>query len=388
MALYFACLLISFFFYSNTQHCVSDVQKLDKTQLQWSNSSKPPLWIRYPNSSIYHSICLDSFLDDMFDSPLNELTNVTIRQIFDAYTANNCILYIHGGLIRDILEGDPSHDIDVEFTCDNHLALKICQNLLGNTEMQFNVSLCYTNDFGYLFIGRRNIDTGIEGKLMQESMFNIENQEYTPNMLYYELKNRVIFDLGTGVEDIKHHQIKIPVTPELRDLWLYGSNATIGLPDSPLLLKWFVLKKVCRYWKLKVLGYIDYESDKTFLVEKINELWDSPNYPMKYIFNIFLCEALGGRFIVPNMNCTYKFAIPDEKSEFCIKYMHELYLDLHSLQNGKIYFEINEMVAYTKCHIFHNKISQGLGNFSGKLETLGINLIIILIAIIIANIKN
>jgi len=375
-------LIFGLLFLSNSQHCVSDAKEQDKTGLLWPAPSFVPPWVLYPASRIYGSVCLDSFLQNMFQSPLNELTNITIQQILDTYIANKCPFYLHGGLLRDVLEGDPSHDIDIAFPCDPNLALSICKGLLGATELEQNVSLCYTNEVGYLFIGRRKIDTGIEGKYWEDSFFHLENQEYTPNMLYYDMMNGVIIDLNTGVEDIELHQIRIPVKPQLRDLWLFSANTSIGLPETPLFQKWLVLKKVCRYWKLKAKGYRDSaEGDKAYLVGKVNDLWDSPNYPIKFAFLMFLCESLGGHF--GNFTCYvpggYK-SISDDKILFCRKYMHELYLDIQGLQDGRIFNEINEIVAYTKCHNYHNTIiPKQSANFIGKLEGMSINMILMVL---------
>ena len=376
--------LLSLFLLSNSQHCVSDVKQIDKTGLLWPAPSFVPPWVLYPDSRIYSSICLDSYLENMFSEPLNNLTNVTFKQILSTYASNRCPFYLHGGLLRDVLEGDPSHDVDIAFSCSPQMVLKICKDLLGATEIEHNVSLCYINEaVGYAFIGQRRIDTGIEGKYWEDSFFHVETQEYTPNMLYYDQLNGVIVDLNTGVDDIRYHQIRIPVKSHLRDLWLYTANKTIGLEETPLYQKWLILKKVCRYWKLRAKGYTDYPGDdKAYLVGKINELWDSPNYPIKYAFRVFLCEALGGHFDTPNMTCRvpggYK-SITDDKILFCRNYMHELYLDIQTLQGGRIFSEINEMVAYTHCHNYHSSIYKGEGNFIGRLEGLTMNLVILIV---------
>jgi len=365
-------------FLSNSQHCVSDVEELEKSTLIWSGFVLS--WFLDPTTKIYRSICLESFIENMFQSPLNELTNITFQEILEAYAANNCPVYLHGGLLRDILKGDPSHDIDLSFSCDSELAVSICKNLLGETEQSKNVSLCYGNKMGYIFIGRRKIDTGLEGKYWHESKFYQE--EYTPNMLYYDLKNRVIIDMNTGVEDIRKQQIRIPVEPLLWDLWLFTPNKTISLPEVPFLEKWFVLRKVCRYWKLKVKGYTDSPGDdKSYLIGKINDLWDSPNYPMRHVFHEFLCEALGGRFYSSDFTCVVPggfLTVSDDKIMFCKKYMHELYMDIQGLQDGRIFREINEMVSYTKCHDYHNNLYKGSANFIGKIEGMSLKMILII----------
>ena len=369
-----------------SQHCVVDVEEIDKSGLVWPSPTFVPPWVLYPFSHIYSSVCLNSFLDNMFKSPLNELTNITFQEIFDAYKAHNCPFYLHGGLLRDVLEGDPSHDIDIAFPCDPQLALSICESLLNETETIHNVSLCYVNAVGYIFIGRRKIDTGIEGKYWEESFFHIENQEYTPNMLYYDMLNGVIIDMASGVEDIKYHQIRIPVKKNIWDLWLYTVNKSIGLVDAPIFQKWLVLKKVCRYWKLRAKGYKDYGvDDKNYLIGKVNELWDSPNYPIKYAFNVFLCEALGGRFFNSSCHIEGGFkSITDDKILFCRNYMHQLYMDIQGLKDGRVFSEINEMVAYTKCHNYHSTIYKGSSaNFVGKIRMMSLLIFMMLMIIIL-----
>ncbi len=358
----------------NFQHCVSDVSEIDKSGLLWPCPSFVPPWVLYPFSKIYSSPCLDSYISNMFLAPLNELTNITFSEIFDAYASNKCPMYLHGGLLRDVLEGDPSHDIDMSYPCDPVLALSICESLFHETEVLHNVSLCYTNPGGYLFIGRRKIDTGIEGKNWEEAFFHVENQEYTPNMLYYDMMNKVIIDMTTGVEDIMYHQIRIPVKPNLWDLWLFTANKSIGSLNTPFFQKWLILKKVCRYWKLRAKGYKDYDTNsRDYLIKKVDELWDSENYPIKDAFNQFICESFGGRFYLEICHLEGGFkGITDDKIVFCKKYMHELYMDLQGIKNGRVVRELNEMVAYTKCHQSHDY--RGLGLFG---ERMGSGLIVI-----------
>jgi len=60
--------------------------------------------------------------------------------------------------------------------------------------------------------------------------------------------------------------------------------------------------------------------------------------------------------------------------------MHELYLDIQGLQDGRIFNEINEIVAYTKCHNYHNTIiPKQSANFIGKLEGMSINMILMVL---------
>lgn len=340
----------------SSQNCISDVHDIGKEGLVWPKPSYVPPWVLYPGSKIYESPCLNAYLADMFRLPLNELTNVTFQQILDTFTENNCPFYIHGGLLRDVLSGDPSHDLDFSYSCEPEAAFQICKGILGDVENQTNVSLCYVNYMGYMFIGRRFIDTGLEGKQWEDAFFHIEKQEYTPNMLYFDLVNSVIVDLSTGVEDIATKTIRIPVRPQLWDLWLFTSNKTIGSESMSVYYKSLILKKVARYWKLKTKGYKDFDnSTKNYLLDKVSQYWDSPNYPMKYTFKVFICEALGGKIVKNYTTCRLSTSyedIPADKILFCKKYMKELSLDFPVLQEGRIFQEIHNMVAYTKCYDF------------------------------------
>lgn len=299
----------------------------------------------------------------MFEAPLNNLTNLTIKEIFNEFTLRKCPFYLHGGLIRDVLRGDPSHDVDVCASCPATRIYEICKSLLGNTEEKHNVSLCYVNEYGYLFIGRRFVDIGIEGQYWEDSFFHQENQEFTPNMLYYDVLNSMLIDFSTGVEDIKSHQIRIPVKEKFWDRWLFTANTTIKNENMPLFVKWLVLKKVCRYWKLKAKGYMDYDNKtKAFLIGKIQSLWNSKAYPMNYAFKVFLCQALGGKVMPQNMSCYIEGEIPVEKITFCQQYLHEVYLDLRLVENGRIFNEINQMVKGTQCYN-HYVLVENYGNY-------------------------
>lgn len=362
-----------------SQHCIDDVQQVEKSGLVWPFPTFVPPWVLYPDSRVYQSICLDNFLANMFQSPLNELTNITIQEILDTYTENKCPFYLHGGLLRDVLSGDPSHDIDISFSCDTETAFQICKNILGESEIEHNISMCYVNSVGYIFIGRRFIDTGIEGKYWELSMFHVENQEYTPNMLYYDLINRFIVDLSTGVEDIQKHQIRIPVRQPLWDLWFYTSNRSLGSESMPVYYKWLILKKITRYWKLRAKGYADYNLEtKNYLRDKVSYYWDSKQYPMQYAFKMFLCETFSGRMNQWNMHCITPTAyrdIPEATILFCQKYMHEIYLDFYDIQEGRIVEEINEMVYGTKCFNYHLMVKREQkfgGSFGERVDTLNI----------------
>lgn len=338
-------------FLTLTQHCISDVTPIEKTGLMWLTPNFVPPWLLYPESKLYESQCLTNYLETMFDSPLNNLTNITIKEISNEFTLRKCPFYLHGGLIRDILRGDPSHDVDVSVACPVEKIYEICKSLLKETEEKHNVSLCFVNEYGYMFIGRRFIDIGIEGHYWEDSFFHQENQEFTPNILYYDALNSMIIDLSTGVEDIQNHQIRIPVKEKFWDRWLFTANTTVKNENMPLFAKWIVLKKVCRYWKLKAKGYMDYDNKtKAFLIGKIQSLWNSKAYPMNYAFKMFLCQALGGEVLTNNNTCFVEGEIPSEKITFCQKYLHEVYLDLRVVENGRIFNEINEMVKGTLCY--------------------------------------
>ena len=126
-------------------------------------------------------------------------------------------------------------------------------------------------------------------------------------------------------------------------------------------------EKICRYWKLKVKGYVHYdEATKNYLLGKIESLWNNKAYPMKYTFSVFLCQALGGRIMDEDLNCHFlgdAQNITQDKISFCRQYMREIYLDVNGLQNGTIFNEINEMVAGTPCYNHYSFVSANYGEY-------------------------
>jgi len=218
-----------------------------------------------------------SRLNNLLDRTFETQTNVSYGMIMNAMAENNCSFYLHGGVVRDLLQGVDPHDVDGEYPCESEKLQELLLKLVSYSSLSFNV----TNN--YFYVGNRTLDVGVEGFNWNIAFFDLEKQEYTPNSLYFDTSNFFLIDLsGNGVEDAMKKQIRIPVERDDWDLWLFKTT------DGEYIMKKF-LRKIPRFWKLRAAGYNTDNSTLAYLKNVMINLWNDEVYQIKNIFFEYLC---------------------------------------------------------------------------------------------------
>ncbi len=284
-----------------------DVQVVDKTTLNFDFPNTTAPW-NLPSAQAYRS---ERFSEIFFNNILlghvpGLESEMTFQFVFHAFQTDGCMLYPHGGSVRDILLGLHPVDIDVEYSCT---AKQLKESCIRN----FGASLCHVTK-SYFYIGPRAGEEGLpddnefeqlEGVNWQDSLYAPKfAKEYTANTLSYDVNgNGVIIDVtGTGVLDTCNRHIRIPTSD-----WAAWRN------DS-YLKKNNGLQKIPRYWKLRAprknFSPLD-DATQQFIVNSTRDLWDATP-PMRNIFASFFCKAAGGTYQNQNATCLFSCPIDPE----------------------------------------------------------------------------
>ena len=259
--------------------------------LLWPSQNQPKPWLIFSSAKIYYSKCFNDKFNYYFSKIIPGSNNITFISFLQNLSLRNCLYYTHGGFVRDLINGVYPHDLDGQYSCRKEVLLEACGEILGP-------EFCYVDmNTSYFFIGNHSL----EGYSWNSSFFSLIDQEYTPDSLYYDHLNQVILDLtGNGLDDIKKTKIRIPVQRNQWDLWLLKNI------DDPV-RKVFALRKVPRYWKLKEIGFQDYDNvTLNYLTDKIANLWENTKFPMKLAFLLHFCWILDGNFDIKSEFCTPK----------------------------------------------------------------------------------
>lgn len=315
----------------------SDYQRITSyDSLIWPDPNTPLPWDIFPFIKIYSSQCINENFDAFFSKIIPFSNNITFSTFLQTLLQNGCVYYPHGGFVRDLVNSVYPHDLDGQYSCKTEEILKYCREILGE-------SFCSADrNSSFFFIGNHSL----EG-FNWNAFFSLEDQEYTPDSLYYDPLNKVLIDLsGNGLEDIMRTQIRIPVERSNWDKWLIKDN------DDPI-LRLYSLRKVPRYWKLKKIGFKDYnEETLRYLKNKIASLWDNNRYPMKNAFKLHFCWILDGKY----SDNTTKYCQPKDEMfdvERVIKFKEfiEIIMVEFDQMPKKVLKDLKKLIKETGCFL-------------------------------------
>ena len=306
---------------------------LNQRYVKWPYLTEFPPWEKYPSSQLFQSTCFANRLNKLYEITFNTSPNVSLGIIAKTMNENNCTLYLHGGVIRDIIQGVDAHDIDGEYSCKPEELLEILNKIL-NPDLIWAV---LTNN--YFHIGSRS-NLEIELFNWRISFFDLEEQEFTPNTLYFDTSNYMMIDLsGKGVEDAINKYIRIPVERDDWDLWLFKYSSS----NDPYLIQRF-LRKIPRFWKLKASGYSSPDnSTMNYLKNVMETLWNDEIFQIKNMFFGYLCFMTASEYNNQTIKCENHF-YTNKTKEFCEKLMVILKNDLSDIaqpvrNDTKTFFE-------------------------------------------------
>ncbi len=106
--------------------------------------------------TVYQSQGINKTMGAFLGQALKGIPNVTFGQVVQTYQDRGCKVYPHGGIVRDILNGDLFRDMDTYSTCSGEQLLEICHDFVG-------VEHCKVHPFGTVIRGKEgDLNAGLD----------------------------------------------------------------------------------------------------------------------------------------------------------------------------------------------------------------------------------
>lgn len=275
---------------SNQNPCDSIIQ-IDPQNLSWPYQGPSPYYAE-PSTKIYNSTAVTDLVNALKAEIVPGLPS-TFGQTFSVFQNAGCLLYIHGGGVRDFLLGLSPKDIDVEYSCSPSVLETACVQAYGNVS-------CHVSG-NYFYVGEKTPSSAfeeLEGVNWNGTIFAPPfTKEYTTNALSFDLNgNDVVIDIvGSGVNDTCSHLIRIPVP---KSDWLEWMTESEYFYNNGL-------AKLPRFWKLAATpkSYLPADNETlSFIKSNVEQLWDSI-YPVEDIFRKFYCNMVSGKLASDGSGC-------------------------------------------------------------------------------------
>ena len=207
------------------------------------------LWRSHSNTiKFFKSKKLDFLIDNIIKSKIPVL-NVSYKYIFDKILKLDWPgdVYIVDRTLRNLIIGQIPNDIDISVSCSNQDLNKLCRKY--NWEF-------YSSD-KFFTIGKKNSKNYLEGKNIQADIGPNWEGEFTMNMIYYDLKNKIIIDkTGLAIKHIKTNVIDFSAQNLFWD-------------------KWFSPDKFFRYIKFRLLNFQCNSDRKQYIYLKMRAVYSS-----------------------------------------------------------------------------------------------------------------
>ncbi len=219
----------------------------------------------------------------------------TLNYIFNRLNEENIKLFLHGGIVRDLLTGVRSADIDIIFDKDVQALKPLCEKYKFPCS-EIMVKEQYIN-FGV------NKGAGLEGSNLSKTfMAPLWEHESSINALAYDLQNNILIDItGYGLEDIVKGQFRLGAKP---DDWIKWAK------DA---------KRPFRYFKMIQKGFKPINTElHAFVTNYIRDNWESvynrpihKDYPIPWIKQILIKTMTQGT--IDEKTGEYKFGPTEDK---------------------------------------------------------------------------
>ena len=277
---------------SSPENPCTSITEIPTEQLTWPYEGTPP-WNAEPNTKTYNSTVVTASIN-ILRSEIVPRLSTTFEQTFKVFQDAGCLLYIHGGGVRDYLLGLSPKDIDIEYSCNPNILESTCVQSFGSES-------CHI--FGsYFYVGEASPTSAfevLEGVNWNGTIFAPAfTKEYTTNALSYDLNgNDIIIDIvGSGTNDTCSRFIRIPV-PE-SDWWKWMTESEYFSNNG--------IAKLPRFWKLSSTpkSYSPADEDTlSFITTNIKQLWGNTTYPIETTFRKFYCNMVSGKVATDGSGC-------------------------------------------------------------------------------------
>jgi len=164
-------------------------------------------WREFRKIRFYRSPTVTRVIGQILQTVIPEI-GVTYQTIIDEFLGQSwpISIFLHGGLLRDIMTSVVGNDVDITFSCSHYEMKTICDDRGWKSEIR--------EDIPYWVVGgASHFETKLEGfPLSFNGLAPFHVQDFASNTIYYDCKNNIIIDrYGKGVDAALRNQITLPV---------------------------------------------------------------------------------------------------------------------------------------------------------------------------------
>jgi len=164
-------------------------------------------WREFRKIRFYRSPTVTRVIGQILQTVIPEI-GVTYQTIIDEFLGQMwpISIFLHGGLLRDIMTSVVGNDVDITFSCSHYEMKSICDERGWKSEIR--------EDIPYWVVGgASHFETKLEGfPLSFNGLAPFHVQDFASNTIYYDCKNNIIIDrYGKGVDAALRNQITLPV---------------------------------------------------------------------------------------------------------------------------------------------------------------------------------
>jgi len=164
-------------------------------------------WREFEHIRFYKSPTVTKVIGQILQTEIPEI-GVSYQTIIDEFLHQDwpINIFLHGGLMRDIMTSTIGNDVDIAFTCPHREMHRICE--------EKNWQSTIREDIPYWVIGgESNFETKLEGfSLSFNGLSKFHIVDFACNTIYYDCKNNILIDrYGRGVKAALDKKLTLPV---------------------------------------------------------------------------------------------------------------------------------------------------------------------------------
>merc|ERR1719499_128759 len=184
---------------------LKDVEEIFPNQIVHTEAIN--YWREFEHIRFYKSPTVTRVIRQILQTKIPEI-GVSYQTIIDEFLQQPwpINIFLHGGLMRDIMTSTIGNDVDIAFTCLHREMKRICDNKKWPCTIR--------EDIPYWVIGgESNFETKLEGfPLSFNGLSRFHIADFACNTIYYDCKNQILIDrYGRGVDSALEKKLTLPI---------------------------------------------------------------------------------------------------------------------------------------------------------------------------------
>lgn len=164
-------------------------------------------WREFEEIKFWKSPTVSKVIRQILQTNIPEI-GVSYQMIIDEFLHQDwpINIFLHGGLMRDIMTSTIGNDVDIAFTCPHREMKRICDKKKWPCTIR--------EDIPYWVIGgESNFETKLEGfPLSFNGLSRFHIADFACNTIYYDCKNEILIDrYGRGVDAALEKKLTLPI---------------------------------------------------------------------------------------------------------------------------------------------------------------------------------